>query len=183
MLEPANWGLGTLHIHLCRHAHRGDPCHPLQGMMATPCCTVLTPLQVARTRKGGLRCTSWTCLKGVIDNANILWFAQAVDDTGEFGSFKLMVNLARFQRFAGIFGSYQQAMCLFQLVHWNFVEHGPRAAHSLRAALIFLDNPTSPDCRLQLHRLVELYTIDKEACSCLPHCDAALTDLPLFAGN
>ena len=66
MLEPANWGLGTLHIHLCRHAHRGDPCHPLQGMMATPCCTVLTPMQVARTRKGGLRCTSWTCLEGIM---------------------------------------------------------------------------------------------------------------------
>ena len=102
-------------------------------------------------------------------NANILWFAQAVDDSGEFPSFKLMENLARFQRFAGIFGSHQQAMCLFQLVHWNFVKHGPRAAHSLRAALIFLDNPTSPDCRLQLHRLVELYTIDKAACL-LPVC-------------
>jgi len=81
--------------------------------------------RVARTRKGGLRCTSWTCLKDVMGNANILWFAQAVDDSGEFGSFKLMENLARFLRFACCFGSYQQAMCLFQLVHWNFVEHGP----------------------------------------------------------
>ena len=96
-----------------------------------------------------------------MNNANILWFAQAVDDSGEFGLFKLMHNLARFQRFAGCFGSYQQAMCLFQLVHWHFVPHGPRAAHCLRASMLVLDNPTLPKHAKPFRRLVKLYTIDK----------------------
>ena len=54
-------------------------------------------------------------------NDNIRWFVQAVDGSGEFGMFKLMDGLVRFQRPACQFGSYQQAMCFFQLVHWNFV--------------------------------------------------------------
>ena len=166
MLEPAYWGLrlGHLHLHLCRHAHRGHPYHPLQGAMSTPCCTVLCP--DSPYEKGWssptLRCTSWTCLEDIMGTADIRWFVQAVDDSGEFGMFKLMDNLVRFQRFAGQFRSYQQAMalCLFQLVHWHFVPHGPRSAHCLRASMLVLDNLTSPEHAHQFSRLV-MYTVDK----------------------
>ena len=99
-------------------------------------------------------------------NTVILWFAQAADDSGEFGSFncKLMENLARFQRFAGCFGSYyQQARCLlsFQVVHWHFVPHGPRAAQCLRASMLVLDGPASPKHAKPFRRLVKLYTVGK----------------------
>jgi len=117
--------------------------------------------KVALTRSGGIRCTYFSCLEDVQADANIMWFVDAVDASGEFGPFKLKDNMAAFQRFVQIFGSPPKAMCLFQLTHWEFVPHGPRAAHCLRASMRILDNPTSPECRQQFNGLVSLHTVDK----------------------
>lgn len=129
--------------------------------VSNPCRSVQIPVQVALTRTGGIRCTYFSCLVGVQADENIMWFVDAVDASGEFGHFKLKDNISSFQRFVQIFGSPPKAMCLFQLTHWEFVPHGPRAAHCLRASMRILENPTSPECRQQFKGLVSLHTIDK----------------------
>ena len=74
MLEPAFLGLGSHHLHLRQHTHHADSQHPLRGKMITPWNIVLTQcrLQVARKRKGRIRCTLWTCLEDVEVIADIL---------------------------------------------------------------------------------------------------------------
>ena len=127
-------------------------------------CVFQSMLICSDSRTGGpyeKGCTYFSCLEDVQADANIMWFVDAVDASGEFGQFKLKDNMSSFQRFVQIFGSPPRTMCLFQLTHWEFVPHGPRAAHCLRASMRILENPTSPECRQQFNGLVSLHTVDK----------------------
>ena len=108
-----------------------------------------------------IRCMYFRCLKDVCVDANIRWVVDAADASGEFGPFKLKDNMSAFQRFVRIFGSPPKAMCLFQLTHWEFVPHGPRAIHCLWASMCILDDPTSPEYRQQFNGLVSLHTVGK----------------------